>query len=167
MEAGKLGERSALLIPFPELGRLLDPWLEHSIGARPSHGVPPHVTILSPSPPDIGDALDNVAAFDVEFRETRRFPIGAVYLAPEPPDPFIELTRVVWDRFPEWPPYGGEFLPDMTPHLTVAWGAMLDEAEESLAAHLPLRARARQALLLAEVAPNKWTRSASFRFRGT
>jgi 2'-5' RNA ligase superfamily len=140
METEAVGQRSALVIAFPELGPLLEPWLEHSIGGRPSHGVPPHVTILFPSPPEIGDALDDAVAFDVEFLETRRFPVGAVYLAPEPPDPFIDLTRRVWGLFPDWPPYGGEFLPDITPHLTIAWGALLDEAEAAVAAHLPLRA---------------------------
>jgi 2'-5' RNA ligase superfamily len=154
----------ALLIPFREVAPVVEPWLEHSVGARPSHGIPPHVTILFPSPPDIGDALDGVAAFDVEFREARRFAVGVVWLAPEPSEPFVELTKRVWGRFPDWPPYGGEFLPDVTPHLTVAWGAMLDEAESAVRERLPLRARAREAVLFRREAPERWVVQSTFAF---
>ncbi|MFL5959807.1 MAG: hypothetical protein ACJ75G_06045 [Gaiellaceae bacterium] len=34
------------LVPFPEVADVVAPWLEHSVGARPSHGIPPHVTLL-------------------------------------------------------------------------------------------------------------------------
>jgi hypothetical protein len=156
--------RHALVVPFPELAPLVEPWLEHSVGARPSHGVPPHVTILFPAPADIGGVLEGVTAFDVEFRETRRFPIGAVWLAPEPAETFVALTKAVWARHPEWPPYGGEFLPEITPHLTVAWGAMVDEAEADLRERLPLRARAREAVLLAQVEPPRWAVQSTFPF---
>jgi hypothetical protein len=109
----------------------------------------------------LGDAV----AFDVEFLETRRFPAGAVYLTPEPPGPFVDLTRRVWGLFPDWPPYGGEFLPDITPHLTIAWGALLDEAEAAVAAQLTLHTCVREALLLTEIAPAQSAPSASFPFR--
>jgi 2'-5' RNA ligase superfamily protein len=157
--------RHALLVPFPELLPLVEQWLERTNATGPSQGIPPHVTVLSPAAPsDIGDALDGFEAFDVEFRETRRF-AEVVYLAPEPPEPFAEMTRAVWSRFPEWPPYGGEFLPDITPHPTVAWGALLDEAEADVRPRLPVRVRAREALLLGEVETGRWEQRASYPLR--
>jgi 2'-5' RNA ligase superfamily len=153
--------RHALLVPFPELQPLVGPWLERTNATGPSQGVPPHVTVLFPAPAAIGEALEGFEAFDVAFRETRRFP-EVVYLAPEPPDPFVAMTRAVWDRFPEWPPYEGAFLPDMTPHLTVAWGHLLDEAEADLRPRLPIRARAKEVLLLGEVEPGRWEPQTSY-----
>jgi hypothetical protein len=164
VETGTVGQRSVLLIPFRELTPVVEPWLEHSIGARPSHGIPPHVTILFPAPPVIGDVLNGVEAFDVEFRELRRFPQGVVYLAPEPAEAFVALTRSVWRRFPDWPPFGGEFLPMITPHLTVAWGAKLNEAEAAVRGILPLRGRAREAVLLNEIARQRWIPTETFPF---
>lgn len=156
----------ALLVPFRELAGVVEPWLEHSVGARPSHGIPPHVTLLFPCPalPDeIGEVLAGTAPFQVDFREVRRFPEVA-YLAPEPPEPFAELTRALWDRFPDWPPYGGAH-PTITPHLTIAWGAKLEEAEAAVAADLPLRGQAREALMLRRAEPDHWEPAERFPFR--
>jgi 2'-5' RNA ligase superfamily len=153
--------RHALLVPFPDLLPLVEQWLEKTNATGPSQGIPPHVTILFPAPSDIGDALEGFAAFDVTFTETRRFP-EVVYLAPQPAEPFVAMTRAVWERFPDWPPYEGAFLPDITPHLTVAWGALLDEAEEDLRPRLPVHARAREVWLLGEVAPGRWEPQASY-----
>lgn len=154
------------LVPFPELGEIVNPWLEHSSGARPSHGIPPHVTLLFPCAPDpagVGDVLADTVAFDVDFREVRRFP-DVVYLAPEPAEPFVELTRAFWRRFPDWPPFQGAH-PTITPHLTVAWGAKLDEAEANVAPRLPLRGRAHEAVLLRRSEPARWDPVARFPFR--
>ena len=156
----------ALIIPLPELAELLAPWLEHSIGARPSHGIPPHVTVLFPCPNEpvgVSEALAQVKAFDVTFHELRRFPQGVVYLAPEPEDPFLALTTRVVTRFPDWLPFGGEFA-EVVPHLTVAWGAKLDEAEQALAPELPLQARARTAVLLGQIEREQWEPVAHFPF---
>jgi 2'-5' RNA ligase superfamily len=158
------GER-ALVVPFPELAGVVEPWLEHSVGARPSHGFPPHVTLLFPCPDaaeEIAGLLGGLQAFDVEFRETRRFP-DVVYLAPEPAAPFVAITDTLLARFPDWPPYAGAFS-EVVPHLTVAWGARLDEAEAAVAPALPLRGRAREAVLFRETAPQRWQPQARFPF---
>ena len=123
------------------------------------------MTVLAPAPREIGQALEGFEAFDVTFRETRRFS-NAVYLAPEPEEPFIVMTRAVWARFPDWPPYGGEFLPDITPHLTIAWGAKLDEAEAAVAPRLPIRTRAREVVLFARVEPERWVPQMRFLLGG-
>lgn len=156
----------ACLVPFPEVANVVAPWLEHSAGARPSHGIPPHVTLLFPCAPDpegVGEALADAEAFDVDFREVRRFP-EVVYLAPEPAEPFVGLTQALWRRFPDWPPYGGAH-PTITPHLTIAWHAKLNEAEADVAARLPLRGRAQEAVLLCREEPDSWAPVARFPFR--
>ncbi len=143
--------RHVCLVPFPELAEVVGPWLDHAVGGGPSNGIPPHVTLLAPAPGDaagIGEALADV-----------------VWLAPEPGERFVSLTRYLWARFPDWPPYEGRFLPEVTPHLTVAWGALLDEAEAAVAPSLPLRGAAREAVLIREVAPRRWEPAASFPFR--
>lgn len=154
------------LVPFPEVAEVVEPWLEHSAGARPAHGIPPHVTLLFPCAPDpegLGDVLGDAEAFDVEFREVRRFP-GVVWLAPEPAEPFVEITRALWKRFPDWPPYEGAHA-EITPHLTVAWQEKLDEADADLAPRLPLHGRAREAVLLRQAHPKRWEPIARFAFR--
>jgi len=79
-----------------------------------------------------------------------------VYLAPEPEEPSIAMTKAVWARFPDWPPYEGEFLPDITPHLTIAWGAKLDETEAAVASRLPIRTRASEVVLFARTESERW-----------
>jgi 2'-5' RNA ligase len=107
-------------------------------------GVPAHVTLLFPfaSPERITPAMleharalvASVRAFPFRLARIERFP-GTLYLAPEPPQPFVELTEALARRFPEFPPYGGEF-DTIIPHLTVAHGSQ----EELRAAELELRA---------------------------
>ena len=76
----------------------------------------------------------------------------AVVLVPEPAEPFGALTRLLWDEWPECPPFGGAF-DDIAPHLVVAVDpppadrAAIDAA---LAPHLPLAARATEVLLVEE-----------------
>ncbi|NJO34159.1 MAG: 2'-5' RNA ligase family protein, partial [Rhodospirillales bacterium] len=50
-------------------------------------------------------------------------------------EPFRQITRAIWDRFPETPPYGGKYA-DSVPHLTVAQmesGEQLDPVAEAFA----------------------------------
>jgi hypothetical protein len=157
-----------LVVPFPEVAEVVDPWREQSLGAKPSSGVPPHVTLLAPCPGEadsIREVLDGTEAFDVEFRELCRFTVvPTLYLAPEPAQPFLDLIGALMGRFPDWPPYGG--LHDtVVPHLTVTQGAAEDAAEQAVARKLPLRGRAREALLLAEVAPDRFEPAANLAFR--
>jgi hypothetical protein len=160
--------RNYLVVPFQEVAEVVEPWLERSTGSKPSHGVPAHVTLLAPCPgasEAIGEVLDGTTAFDVEFRELRQFTEGpTLYLAPEPSEPFVGLTKALVARFPDWPRYGG--VHDwVMPHLTVTQGPAGDEAEAAVARALPLRGRAREAVLLAEVEPRCFEPSVRFPFR--
>ena len=149
--------RSAVILPVPEAAAAVDDWRERTCAAKPSIGVPPHVTLLAPfvAPEEISaaviDELRDVLAvpgFAIELRELRRFP-GTLYLAPEPPQPFSALTHALVRRFPGYPPYGDPSL-SVIPHLTVAQGddELLDRAAAEVTSALPLRAEIRATLLL-------------------
>src|SRR4051812_9857462 len=109
----------ALAVPFPGL-------LE-KVGV--ANDLPPHVTVLYPSPGDvesIAQVLAPFAAFDVTFARLDRFP-GTLWLAPEPAAPFSAMTEPMVARHADHPPYRGIFT-SIVPHLTVAQ-ALLDETE--------------------------------------
>lgn len=73
-----------------------------------------------------------------------------LYLAPESDDQFRALTLAVADRWPEAPPYGGQFA-EVIPHLTVAHGqepSVLDAVEADLSSRLPVTTRVSSVQLL-------------------
>jgi 2'-5' RNA ligase len=158
----------ALLVPFPEVAEAVEPWMERtSASSKPSQGIPAHVTLLFPLPADVDGiraVLENVLAFEVVFSALCRFP-GTLWLAPEPREAFVGLTERLVARFQTWLPYGGGY-DAITPHLTVAQGdvATLDAAERDIAPRLPLRGRAREALLLTDDESGTWVRQAAFSF---
>lgn len=153
--------RSALVVEVPEAAPAVDGWRELTTAAKPSSGVPAHVTILFPFVParelddrllgDLHALFAGASAFAFVLRATRRFP-GVLYLAPEPAEPFAGLTETVSAAYPAYPPYGGQF-GAIVPHLTVAEGedALLDRAEANVGRSLPIKATACEVLLLEEV----------------
>ena len=155
-------ELFAFSVPFRELGPAVDEWRERSCEAKPSHGVPPHVTLLVPAPPDVdgaGEALSSFDAFDVTFARFDRF-TGTLWLAPEPKEPFVAMTEALMRRFPDYLPYGGLF-DEITPHLTVAQGDNLGEVAAAVEPLLPLRSRASSVVLFEQLAPGRWRESAA------
>ena len=154
-------ELFAFSVPFRDLAPVVDGWRERTCATKPSHGVPPHVTLLVPAPPDVEGAAEAFAPFgefEVVFPRVGRFP-GTLWLAPEPSEPFVAMTKSLLVRFPEHAPYGGEF-EAITPHLTVAQGDELAEAESALEPLLPLRSRASSVVLFEQVAPDRWRENA-------
>ena len=149
------------MIPVPA-AEPLGPWTGDRLG------VPMHATLLYPfAPPPLieearlADLFGGFEAFDYRLVELLSFADGTVYLAPEPAEPFVRLTRAVRDRWPEYPPYGGD-LRDPVPHVTVPPDRVDREQIEAL---LPLEGRADEAWLL-ERGPVRWTTRARFRFSG-
>src|SRR5690349_16792580 len=101
----------ALVVPFPGLPDIVADWLERTVPTKPSHGMPPHVTLLYPAPGDvvgIAETLWDFSAFDVDLRRLDRFP-GTLWLEPEPSAPFREMTNALVARYPDYPPYRGTF----------------------------------------------------------
>jgi 2'-5' RNA ligase len=158
--------RSALLVAVPEASTVAEPWLERTANAKPSHGVPAHVTVLFPFVPaaELDHALlESLSAifvrmqpFDFELAACRRFP-AVLYLAPEPAEPFVAMTDAVVAAYPDFPPYEGVF-DSIVPHLTVAEGlpTVLNRAEGEVRPQLPIRAEARDVLLLEEIDTTSW-----------
>ncbi len=167
---------SALIIAVPEaepLVKELRERFDYSAGV----GVPAHITLLYPFMPphkitpavvaELRDLFAQFSAFEFTLPETQRFP-AVLYLAPSPAELFKALTQAVVERYPDYPPYGGEYT-DMTPHLTIAdrlEAAQLDDIEREFmqqhGAQLPVRAKASEVLLI-ENTSGKWEVRQAFR----
>jgi 2'-5' RNA ligase len=146
---------SALVVLIPEVEHLVKSFRDQY---EPSAavGVPAHVTILYPfKPPDeltadviatLQGLISRLPSFYVSFPEFQAFS-DTIYLAPLPAEPFRRLTKIIVERYPETPPYGGAFA-EIVPHLTVAQmgnfqrlDKITDEFREAAQKKLPISAR--------------------------
>ena len=165
---------SALIVAVPEAASAVDMWRERTCYAKPSSGVPPHVTVLSvlrPGCPRRGARrrvtrlFAALERFAFELRTTARFR-QVLCLKPEPPEPFVRLTEAVYAAYPDRLPYEGAF-DSVVPHLTAAEGdaEVLAEAEKDVLQWLPIVAEAHEVLLAEEVEPDsaRWRTRASLR----
>jgi hypothetical protein len=143
-------------VPVPEAEGVVEHWrLRYDWSARA--GVPPHITLLGPFlPPDglgshVVERLRSLfgSCQPVAFSLVRVERLsGLVYLSPEPVTPFHLLTEMLEREWPEVPRFGSAFRRPLY-HLTVARAATdLGEIRETLSGHLPIRATARDVLLL-------------------
>ncbi|MGP3983266.1 2'-5' RNA ligase family protein [Streptomyces sp. KR80] len=150
--------QTALIVAVPEAEPVVGRWRER-LDPSVRAGVPAHVTVLFPfldeSRVDSGvlaalaELMGGHEVFDVRFEVCGRFP-EVLYLTPAPDRPLRDLTRAVADRWPEAPPYGGQFA-DILPHLTIAqYGSSedFDAVEASLRAELPIVARVSEVHLM-------------------
>ena len=162
---------SALIIAVPEAEPLVKELREHFDWSA-AQGVPAHITILYPFIPpneitskvleELREFFARFSAFEFTLPETRRFP-DVFYLAPSPAEPIKALTQAVVERYPDYPPYGGEFaVSELIPHLTIAdrlEAAQLDDMEREFihqhGAQLPVKAKAREVLLI-ENSSGRW-----------
>jgi hypothetical protein len=128
-----------------------------------------HVTVLWPFlPPDridhqvLGELRAICAIYPRHAFMLERvavFPGGGVYLPTEPSNVFVELTRAVWKRWPEYPPYRGMYA-EIIPHVTVAViktdSEVIQQAIRFAESFLPIRAEADE-LQVILVHENTWT----------
>jgi hypothetical protein len=150
---------SGLIVPVEAARELVAPWA--GFVPAPSRALPPHVPALWPFLP--ADALDDAlerrlaallegqAAFDFSLARVAGLTDGVV-LVPEPADPFVALTRLLWDEWPECPPFGGVY-DVVAPRLTVAHDpgpADRSAIQAAIGPRLPLAARAAEVLLVEE-----------------
>lgn len=151
--------QTALIIPVAAAEPAVQAWRARFDGSAP-FGVPAHLTVLFPFVPTAQltgtDLFDLRSLFalqppiEVTLAAFGRFP-GVLYLDPEPAAPLRALTRSVLGRWPDHPPYGGQFGEDVIPHLTVAETAdeeLIAEIRADVARRLPIAATLTQALLL-------------------
>jgi len=138
-------------------------------------GVPAHITVLYPFvSPDlldaavlaaVGETVSGVPRFAAELVRVAWFDERVVYVEPAPGRRFRELTVALWRRFPDWPPYGGEFS-DVVPHLTIGHdgpGDVLAAAAADVESQLPIRFRVEGvSLMVGSSAPGSWRTLAEF-----
>jgi 2'-5' RNA ligase len=143
--------QSAVIVPVPAADPVVGPWRALYDRSAPL-GVPAHVTIVVPFVPEpllTDEVRTELAALtartgpiDVRFGGFGEFP-GVLYLEPDSDEPFRLLTRALVRRWPEYPPYGGQFGDDPVPHLTVGEvtdAAVLSAMRAELAPALPIGA---------------------------
>ena len=151
-----------LVLPEPRLEALRARFDANAVAA----GIPLHVTLLFP----FGareSGLDELFArwSPLRFALTRveTFP-DAVWLAPDPADELRKRILEVYARYPQYPPYDGEF-PDPVPHATVGQPADVAEAvREAAEPLLPVEFEVGAATLMEEIAPDRWRAGPSFPF---
>lgn len=171
-------EQSALVVEIPEAG----PTIEEIRGRLDSGaimGVPAHVTILYPFIPpssidrrilaQIGELFATVPAFDVEFRSVAWFDESVVYLEPDCGPTFRALTRTVYERWPDFPPYEGVH-DDVVPHLTIGdhgENGELEAGAADAARHLPIASVVDEVCLYTGTSEaGSWARQHRFRLAG-
>ncbi|MET8586243.1 2'-5' RNA ligase family protein [Streptomyces collinus] len=163
--------QSGLIVRVPEAEPLVREWRDR-LDPSARAGVPAHVTVLFPfldaSCIDegvcaaIGEVVGRHQPFEARFDRCGRFP-GVLYLAPEPDAGFRRLTQALVERWPEYPPFGGQF-DDVVPHLTVAQGqdeAAVENAEADLLTRLPVVVQVSSVDLLVHDG-TRWRQRASF-----
>ena len=117
--------------------------------------VPAHVTILFPfvDADDVDEQalrtlFAEIPAFDFTLVSQERWP-DVVWLRPDPSEPFAELTRRVWERWPDYPPYEGVH-ETVIPHLTVS------DEDVDVTVPLPIASHAHEVTLIEETADGRW-----------
>ncbi len=140
---------SAIIIEIPQAEDYISHW-RNLHDPTTKWGVPAHITLLFPFivPTELteadktllGEVVATVEPFSIELDSLGEFP-GVLWLNPNPVHRIVRFTHVLWEAFPQAPPYGGAF-DKIHPHVTVA----MTVDEES---HAELRAE-----INAELAPN-------------
>jgi 2'-5' RNA ligase len=134
-----------LIAPIPWAAPIVDSW-RAMYDSSAADGMPAHITVLYPFMPSraVGESVEArlrplFAAhppFRISLTKVERFP-GVLYLAPEPSEQFVALTAAVSARWPDFPPYRGEFSTTI-PHLTVSTGSEPPGLAEELESFLPI-----------------------------
>jgi hypothetical protein len=153
--------RTALIVAVPEAEQAVGAYrLAHDPSA--ALGAPAHITVLVPfvareavDEIAVGEVVAQVPAFAFCLDAVEEFDNGLVWLHPEPSEPFKALTRAVWARWPDHPPYEGAH-DDVIPHLTVS----TERIEVSV--ELPIHARADRVVLIEQDDRGYWRERASF-----
>jgi 2'-5' RNA ligase len=127
MTSAQVGDTGLILL-VPEVEPAIGRWRELYDSVAPL-GVPAHVTVLYPWVPaglltdDDHRAVTDIAAatdpIELTFAGVGRFP-EVLWLDPQPSRPILALIAAVTARWPDYPPYGGQYGDAPVPHLTVA-----------------------------------------------
>ena len=152
-----------LVLPEPRLEELRARFDARALAA----GIPLHVTLLFP----FGPREEGLRGFFARWGPLR-FSLtrveewsDVVWLAPEPDEELRKRMLELYARYPQYPPYGGEF-PDPHPHATVGKGDVAEAVRAAAEPLLPVEFEVGAATLMEEVAPDRWRAGPSFPFEG-
>lgn len=167
----RVGRRPAESVLFVPVGQANDT-LADIPGFSPTFavpGLPPHITLLYPFVPagDVDDATvaavaDTIAGlepFPFSLTKVDRF-ADATYLVPDPEWAFVDITQSLWARWPQHPPYRGDFAFEV-PHVTVGGPDLSPEATEEINRRLPIEGVVTEVVLAIE-ANGGWEERARF-----
>jgi 2'-5' RNA ligase len=162
---------TGLIVSVPEAEPVVGIWRSQFDSAAAA-GVPAHITVLYPFLDrqlvddgilaELDALLVQHPAFELQLAQCGRFS-DVLYLVPASETSLRALTSAVAARWPEAPPYGGQFA-DVVPHLTIAYRqepAVFDMIESDLRGRLPVTARITSAQLIA-YAGGRWEEVRSF-----
>jgi 2'-5' RNA ligase len=146
---------TAVVVPVPAADAAVASWRGER---RPVvlAGMRLHITVLYPFVPArrlapeveraVGETLAQFSSFDFRLARLGAFP-NVLYLAPEPAEPFVELTRTLWQAWPAHPPYRGAF-ESIVPHVTVGSPSEGQDID-ALKTALPIEAHVSEVCLMA------------------
>ena len=156
--------RTALIVAVSEAEAALGDIRRQDV-ASAAHGVPAHVTVLSPfvnsneiDERALAELFAMFPAFPFVLDRIERWDDGIVWLHPEPSQPFADLTAVVWQRWPDYPPYEGT-IDVVIPHLTVS------ETPIDVQLNLPIASHTRNVTLIEEQPDERWVTRQVFPLR--
>lgn len=169
-------DESALVVSVPEAEELVSGF-RRKYDPVAAQGITAHITLLSPFMhprrltnqvlSELRSFFESTPRFEFILVGPDRFGEEILYLSPEPAAVLNDLTRALWSRYPDFPPYEGAFS-DVVAHLTlgrVPPAASIDELESEFAevagGALPIRCHVIEAKLLVSHA-DLWTEHTSF-----
>lgn len=130
-------------------------------------GLPLHITLLFPfgtGESGLGELFARWRPLRFSLTRVETFP-GVAWLAPEPDEELRARILELYARYPQYPPYGGEFS-EPVPHATVGKGDVGEAVRAEAEPLLPVEFEVGAATLLEEVAPDRWRAGRSFPFAG-
>ncbi len=173
-----IGVQSTILIPVLTSEPIVGQW-RRQYDDSALRGIPPHITLLFPfvHPQSIDERVLNtlsllfqsIKPFQFTLEKIRTFP-NVIYLMPSPRKPFIKLTTLIVEKYPDAPPYEGKY-PAINPHLTLAqlsdkddFSGILNTIKKELPPKLPIKTIAKEAWLMEKDKNNYWRIKYKFPF---
>ena len=167
--------QTGLVLLVPDLEPLVGRWRERYDPVT-AYGMPAHVTIVYPwksaaavtrsDRTALSELAQSQPPVELSFAGFGRFD-ETVWLDPQPAGPILTLIEAVVARWPDYPPYGGQFAV-VVPHLTVSDRRDPDSVEhvvEDVQPKLP-RTTTVPELTLMRCASGRWLVDSRYPFAG-
>jgi 2'-5' RNA ligase len=128
---------TVIMIPAPHEVQAVAVPIMRKYAADTLTRVPAHLTVLYPfvdyerlaeAVPIVREIVSHIAPFEVTLRGFDEFP-GVIFMNPVDPGPIQNIFHQIYARFPECPPYRGQFGNEIHPHMTV--GEFTSEGEQA------------------------------------